>query len=362
MLSVTEGMIVEAIRAETLARPGASVLLVGAQSCELVRSVNALVGSDNVSLLHLDSAHAGVGCALGNRERFLGDDLADNEPWTIVAVDCVAAKNYGLLREIVRQTGGWVAPDGLVLVAGPKKGGAEVAAKALRDVFERVDLLAYRKGERIFRARGLIAPTDGETTADTHGADEATVDEPLLTTVRGRDLQLIQDRRIFAGGRLDPATRLLAETFEVSPAASVLDLGCGNGVLGILAARLEPSSHSYLVDSDPIAVEVARRTAALNGVANVSAHLSDVLAALPDVTFDVVLMNPPFHRGRIQDTSLAERFIAEASRALRAGGSIYVVCNRFLRYEPTLERLVGPVQEVAGASRYKVLLARRRAA
>ena len=39
---------------------------------------------------------------------------------------------------------------------------------------------------------------------------------------------------------------------------------------------------------------------------------------------------------------------------------MYVVCNRFLRYEPTLERLVGPVREVAGDRRFKVLLAQRR--
>src|SRR5437868_3076556 len=98
MPSVAEAMIVEAIRAETTTRFVARVLLVGAQSCELVRAVNALVGAEHVSLLHLDRAHGGVGCALGNVERFLGDDRPDTEPWTIAAVDCTAAKNYGLLR------------------------------------------------------------------------------------------------------------------------------------------------------------------------------------------------------------------------------------------------------------------------
>jgi 16S rRNA (guanine1207-N2)-methyltransferase len=73
----------------------------------------------------------------------------------------------------------------------------------------------------------------------------------------------------------------------------------------------------------------------------------------------VVLTNPPFHRGRFHDASIAERFIAEASRSLQPSGALYVVCNRFLRYEPTLERLVGPVREVVGDRRFKVLLAHR---
>jgi 16S rRNA (guanine1207-N2)-methyltransferase len=74
----------------------------------------------------------------------------------------------------------------------------------------------------------------------------------------------------------------------------------------------------------------------------------------------VVLMNPPFHRGRAHDVTVAERFASEASQALRPSGRMYVVCNRFLRYEPTLARLVGPAREVAGDARFKVLLAERR--
>lgn len=188
---------------------------------------------------------------------------------------------------------------------------------------------------------------------------------PIATVLlRGRQLRLLQDDRIFARGRLDPATELLAGVFEIPPGAAVLDLGSGSGVLGILAALLEPSSRVWLVDSDPLAVEVSRRNAALNHAPNVTAHLSDLLADLlaeyPGQTFDVVLMNPPFHQGRRADRSLGERFIRAGGDALRPGGTIYVVCNRFLRYEPTLEQVAGPVRELAGDRRYKVLAARRR--
>jgi PPOX class probable F420-dependent enzyme len=170
---------------------------------------------------------------------------------------------------------------------------------------------------------------------------------------------MIEDARIFARGRLDPATAMLAEVFEIPRGAAVLDLGSGSGILGLLAARLEPTCHATLVDSDPLAVRASRRNAELNGIANVTVHLSDVLNAIPEQTFDVVLMNPPFHRGRRHDTGLAERFMRDASRALRPGGTLYVVCNRFLRYEPILQQAVGSVREVTGDRRFKVLWARR---
>ena len=376
--SVAEALILDALREEAARRPLANVLLIGLQAAETVSAANQLAGSERVELLHLDRATGAVACGLGNREIFLGDEGLGDEggsggrpdglgSFSVVAVNVEAAKSYRLLREVVRQTARQVDADGVVLVAGPKKGGAEVAARALGEVFESVVLATYRKGQRVYRAAGPrpLGEEAGDDAAAEPGPDTVggTASEPTpeveTVLLRGREIQLIRDDRIFARGRLDLATRMLAGTFEVRPGAAVLDLGAGNGVLGILAALLEPSSRAWLVDSDPLAIQVSRRNATLNGVTNVSAHLSDVLRDLPGQTFDLVLMNPPFHRGRVHDASIAERFIAESSRALRAGGAIYLVCTRFLRYEPILERLFGPVREVAGDRRFKVLMARR---
>jgi 16S rRNA (guanine1207-N2)-methyltransferase len=349
--SLSEALILDALGEEVRGRPLAGVLLIGMQTCSTVSAVNRLVGSEQADLLHLDRAAGAVACGLGNHERFLGDEPAPGDQsgstgsYAVVAVNVEAAKSYRLLRELVGQTARYVDAGGTVLVAGPRKGGAEVAARVLNDAFESVALVAYRKGHRSYRASGPRAP-------------EPAVQDIETVVLRARELRLLLDDRIFARGRLDSATRMLAEVFEIPPGAAVLDLGAGNGVLGILAALLEPSSQVWLADSDPLAVQVSRKNAALNGASNVSAHLSDVLHDLPGQTFDVVLTNPPFHRGRVHDRSLAERFVAEASRALRPGGAVYVVCNRFLRYEPTIQRLVGPVTEVAGDRRFKVLLAR----
>jgi 16S rRNA G966 N2-methylase RsmD len=285
-----------------------SVLAIGLERCDTVIGLVERFGRERVALLHLDRASGAVSCADALEEVFIGGESSFQKAFDIVLLNGESPRSYGLLRRIVRDSARWVGDGGIVMVAGPKKGGAQV----------------------------------------------------VRVVVRGRNLSLIPDSRVFAKGLLDPATEMLANVFETRPNAAVLDLGCGNGLLGILAAMVEPSSHAQLVDSDPLAVDLARRNAALNGVENVSVHLSDLLSELPDVTFDLILINPPFHRGRVVDLSTGSRFITVAAAALRPGGALYVVANRFLRYEPILERGLGAVEEVVVDRRYKVLRATRR--
>lgn len=363
---ISEALLLEALEIELAGTPGLSVLLIGVEACTTVAATNALVGPASVHLLHLDRAAGGVACGLGNAEWMLGDDAdAGAVPlragaYGVVGLNVEAARSYRLLREIVVKASALVTSGGCVLVAGPKKGGAEVAAATLREQFESVELEQYRKGRRVYRASrprvSVVAGADSQSGTHAHG--EQPIPAAMLE-LRGQTLQLVQDERIFARGQLDPATRMLAEVFEVQPGADLLDLGCGGGVLGILSALLAPTARCTLVDADPLAVAAARRGAALSGAANVSVHLSDVLAELPGRTFDTIVMNPPFHRGRAHDPALAERFLTQASAALRPGGRLWVVCNRFLPYERTLAQLLGAPREAAGDRSYKVLVVAR---
>ena len=98
---------------------------------------------------------------------------------------------------------------------------------------------------------------------------------------------------------------------------SVVDLGCGNGVLAI-AARLLGAGPVTGVDSDPAALEVARRNAERAQV-GVAWRLSDVQAI--HEAFDTVLMNPPFGSQRRH----ADRPFLDA--ALGSGRVVYTFLN-----------------------------------
>lgn len=365
----TESLLREALAAEARAAgsvgpaPG-PVLLIGVQAVATVELANRLFGAERVELLHLDRGSGSAARGLGNVERYVGggdENVGGDGRFGVVCLNVEAVRNYRLLRDLVALLPAWLDPGGTVLLAGPRKGGAETAATALRERFGTVSLETYRKGHRLFRA----GDPSGQGSITAAAGDAAPVDRPgdpdlLRLPIRGRTVLLERDERLFARGGLDPATALLAELFEIPAGAAVLDLGCGSGVLGIVAALIEPSCRVTMVDADPLAVAAARRNAALNGVGgSVAVHLSDVLGDLPGATFDVIVMNPPFHRGRTQRLDLAHRFIAEAGAALRPDGTLWLVCNRFLRYEPVVAAQIAQPREVGGDRRYKVLAARR---
>ncbi|MCL2591446.1 MAG: 50S ribosomal protein L11 methyltransferase [Betaproteobacteria bacterium] len=92
-----------------------------------------------------------------------------------------------------------------------------------------------------------------------------------------------------------PTTRLCLEWLckTVQPGMSMLDFGCGSGILAIAAARLG-AARSLGVDIDGRAVEAARENAARNGVSGIMRvqHSSAPLEATFDLVVANILTNP----------------------------------------------------------------------
>jgi len=120
----------------------------------------------------------------------------------------------------------------------------------------------------------------------------------------------------FALGRSDIAGR------------SVVDLGCGNGVLAI-AAKLSGAARVLGVDADPESIEVSRRNAERSEV-EVEWDVADVSSV--HEPFDTVLMNPPFGA----QTRHADRPFIDA--AMDLGKVVYTFLNA--PSEPFVERRI----------------------
>lgn len=106
-------------------------------------------------------------------------------------------------------------------------------------------------------------------------------------------INLILDPGMAFGTGSHPTTRLCLEWLErhVTAGCSVLDYGCGSGILAITAARLGAGSVAG-VDIDPQAVEAARANAERNGVAALFADSAEPVAGEYDVVVANILSNP----------------------------------------------------------------------
>ncbi|MFE2726901.1 methyltransferase [Kitasatospora sp. NPDC059327] len=169
----------------------------------------------------------------------------------------------------------------------------------------------------------------------------------------------------FCAERLDIGTRfLLGHLPTAAPGARVVDLGCGNGVVGTAAALASPGAELVFVDESHQAVASAEATFRANlGPAAPAAFLTaDALDtdAVPAGSVDLVLNNPPFHSHQATTDATAWRMFTGARRALRPGGELWVVGNRHLGYHVKLRRLFGNCELVAGNPKFVVLRAVRR--
>ena len=239
-------------------------------------------------------------------------------------------KGLAALDEIAEAVARWADPS-VVLLAG---GRVKHMSRGMNDVLAR-HFGVVRASLGAQKSRVLVAR------------------EPLPTSgsrypVAGRDADLGLEVRAhggaFAGPAVDLGTRFLAGCAAMFPADArrVVDLGCGTGVLAVTAARTLPAASVLAVDVSRAAVLSATATAAANGVADrVEVRRDHLLAGVPDGSVDLVLCNPPFHRGNSRDSAVAFEMLADAARVLRPGGELWTVYNSHLPYLRTLRRLVG---------------------
>jgi ribosomal protein L11 methyltransferase len=97
---------------------------------------------------------------------------------------------------------------------------------------------------------------------------------------------VIDPGRAFGTGA-HPTTRLCLELLQEVDPTSLLDVGCGSGVLSVAAAKLgfEPTA----VDLDQVALETTRSNAAANGAqVEIAAELGPARLAVMNIALDVV--------------------------------------------------------------------------
>jgi 16S rRNA (guanine1207-N2)-methyltransferase len=174
---------------------------------------------------------------------------------------------------------------------------------------------------------------------------------------------VMQHPGVFSAGRLDLGTRLLLEHLPKSDAGQrVVDLACGDGVLGVAVALANPTVELTFIDESFRAVSSAKANfrAILGEGRPAEFSVADGLANREPGSVDLVLNNPPFHSHHAQSDQTAWQMFADSRRTLRRGGELWVVGNRHLGYHAKLKRLFGNCDVVASNTKFVVLRTVRR--
>jgi 23S rRNA (guanine1835-N2)-methyltransferase len=286
------------------------------------------------------------------------DALRSTGPIHVERVLLKVPKSLALLEDQLRRVRTAVAPGTPVLAAAMVRH----LPAAVVQVFERVlgptEPSLARKKARVLRAH--VDPA----------RDPGSWPWPKEYVAPSGDV-VLDHPGVHAAGRLDPGTaQLLAhlDRLELGPAPAVVDLGCGDGIVGLAVARRQPEADLLLVDESHLAIASAQRTFARNlGVEHRARFvLADVLETEPGRpvvepgSVDAVLVNPPFHVDRAIGDDTAWRMFTQAHRALRAGGEILVVGNRHLAHHAKLSRLFGASEVLSKDPRFVVCRAVRR--
>ncbi|MDX3770877.1 MULTISPECIES: methyltransferase [unclassified Streptomyces] len=182
-----------------------------------------------------------------------------------------------------------------------------------------------------------------------------------IGAVSGRTV--VNHAGIFCAERLDIGTRFFLNHLpERSGRDRIVDLGCGNGVVGTSAALANPEATVTFIDESYQAVASAEATfrANLGTDAEADFVVGDGMADVPPGSVDLVLSNPPFHSHLATTDATARTMFHGARTALRQGGELWVVGNRHLGYHTQLRRTFGNCTTVAGDPKFVVLRAVKR--
>jgi 23S rRNA (guanine1835-N2)-methyltransferase len=172
------------------------------------------------------------------------------------------------------------------------------------------------------------------------------------------ELSLQHYSGVFSRTKLDPGAQVLLHQFPQGPYQKVIDLGCGNGVQAIVAAKKWPQCQILGVDESYMSVASATINANDNGVgAQCEFRANDCLTDIASASADLILCNPPFHQERVMGDQIAMRMFAQSAQVLAEGGELWVVGNRHLGYHAKLKRWFRQVEQVGTHPKFVVLKA-----
>ena len=186
---------------------------------------------------------------------------------------------------------------------------------------------------------------------------------PSHYTLEGTDYRITNHAAVFSRQSLDIGTRFFIEHIPRSDEPlHIIDLGCGNGLVGLIAAEHNPQARLTFVDESTMAVASARTNfeAAFGNSRRAEFQVTDCLAGIEPDSADLILNNPPFHQQQAVGDAVAWQMFSESLAVLKPSGQLWVIGNRHLAYHAKLKRLFGNCHTVVSNRKFVILQSKKR--
>jgi len=245
----------------------------------------------------------------------------------------------------------WMAlrPGGRLICVGGNDVGVSSIEKAFKGAFDRPASLSKHHCKVLWGVRGDTIP------------------EILPHWAEAGRLQIVPSLAcwsqpgIYNWNKIDAGSALLAQALPDDLHGRAADLGAGWGYLSQqLLLRGQKITSIDLFEAEELALNAAKANLEPHAAAAaLRFHWHDIAQGLPPTAFDLVVMNPPFHDGKAVNIELGRAFITSAAQALVPGGRLFMVANRQLPYEETLNTAFSTQTLLHENAIYKVLSAVR---
>lgn len=184
--------------------------------------------------------------------------------------------------------------------------------------------------------------------------------DPMLISaiLRDRLYKFYTSQSVFSKKRIDPGTKLLIETMILPKEGTILDLGCGYGAIGIVAASINPKLNVIMTDINSRSIELAKLNLKKNGVKNVQVKKGNLYDPVKDLVFNCILLNPPISAGM----NVVKTMIIKAPKKLITQGLFQMVIRSKIGanvFPELFQKTFGNFEIISRAAGYRVLLGKK---
>ncbi|EAT4483542.1 23S rRNA (guanine(1835)-N(2))-methyltransferase RlmG [Salmonella enterica] len=165
---------------------------------------------------------------------------------------------------------------------------------------------------------------------------------------------------VFSRTGLDIGARFFMQHLPENLDGEIVDLGCGNGVIGLSLLAKNPQANVVFVDESPMAVDSSRLNVETNlpeAFERCEFMINNALSGVEPFRFNAVFCNPPFHQKHALTDNIAWEMFHHARRCLTINGELYIVANRHLDYFHKLKKIFGNCATIATNNKFVILKA-----